>query len=44
MRGQYGVVDHNNNVSRLLAGPPGAASGTPKVEGLFVPNNKQPAR
>jgi lipopolysaccharide export system protein LptA len=41
MRGQYGVVDLNNNVSRLLAGPPGAPNAS-KVEGLFVPNNKPP--
>ena len=45
MRGQYGVVDLNNNVSRLLAGPPGAAGGTPqKVEGLIMPNSKKPAQ
>jgi lipopolysaccharide export system protein LptA len=38
LKGQYGVVDLNNNVSRLLAGPPGGegpAAG--RVQGLIVP-------
>jgi hypothetical protein len=38
LKGQYGVVDLNNNVSRLLAGPPagdGPAAG--RVQGLIVP-------
>ena len=42
LRGQYAVVDTNNNVSRILAVPPDAAStsGGPRVEGLLVPNRK----
>jgi lipopolysaccharide export system protein LptA len=43
LRGQYGVVDTNNNVSRLLSAPPAArASGErpPRVEGLLVPRPK----
>ena len=41
LKGQYGVVDLNNNVSRLLAGPPGGegpAAG--RVQGLIVPRQK----
>lgn len=36
IRGQYAVVDLNNNISRMMAAPaaPGAAPG--RVEGLFV--------
>jgi lipopolysaccharide export system protein LptA len=42
LRGQYGVVDTNNNVSRVLATPPdtASASGGPRVEGLLIPNRK----
>jgi len=42
LRGQYAVVDTNNNVSRILAAPPdtASASGRPRVEGLLVPNRK----
>ncbi len=42
LRGQYAVVDTNNNVSRVLAVPPDTASssGRPRVEGLLVPNRK----
>ncbi len=42
LRGQYAVVDTNNNVSRVLAVPPdtASASGRPRVEGLLVPNRK----
>lgn len=42
LRGQYAVVDTNNNVSRILAVPPdtASASGGPRVEGLLVPNRK----
>jgi lipopolysaccharide export system protein LptA len=46
LRGQYGVVDLNNNVSRLLNAPPGApASEGPKtqVHGLLVPRPKPDA-
>lgn len=38
LRGQYGVVDLNNNVSRLLSGPPSSTAPTGgRVEGLLVP-------
>jgi lipopolysaccharide export system protein LptA len=42
MKGRYAVVDLNNNVSRLLPGPPGAtlASGTGRVQALIVPRQK----
>lgn len=38
LRGQYGIVDTNNNVSRLLNAPPSAqlAGTPPRVEGLLV--------
>jgi lipopolysaccharide export system protein LptA len=36
LRGEYGVVDLNRNVSRLLSAPPGAAESGP-VKGLIVP-------
>jgi lipopolysaccharide export system protein LptA len=39
LRGQYGIVDTNNNVSRLLSAPPSArlTGGAPaRVEGLLV--------
>ena len=41
-RGQYGVVDLNNNVSRLLSAPPSAAltESHPRVQGLLVPRPK----
>jgi lipopolysaccharide export system protein LptA len=45
LRGQYAVVDLNNNVSRLLSTPPTAAmtAGKPaRVEGLLVPRQKPP--
>ena len=42
LRGQYGVVDLNNNVSRLLSAPPSAAltESHPRVQGLLVPRPK----
>jgi lipopolysaccharide export system protein LptA len=42
LRGQYGVVDLNNNVSRLLSAPPSAAltEARPRVQGLLVPRPK----
>lgn len=46
LRGQYGVVDLNNHVSRLLSAPPSAklTSGPPpRVEGLIVPRQKPAA-
>jgi len=43
IRGQYAVVDLNNNVSRMMptAGKPGAASS--RVEGLFIRQNQSDA-
>lgn len=42
LRGQYGVVDTNNNVSRLLSAPPSArlTESKPRVEGLLMPRQK----
>ena len=42
LRGQYGVVDLNNNVSRLLSAPPSAklTDKRPRVEGLLMPRQK----
>lgn len=43
LRGQYGVVDLNNNVSRLLSGPPSARlteGHRERVAGLLVPRPK----
>jgi lipopolysaccharide export system protein LptA len=37
MRGQYGVVDLNKNVSRLLSGPPGDPARRTPVQGLVIP-------
>jgi lipopolysaccharide export system protein LptA len=45
LRGQYGVVDLNNHVSRLLSAPPNAklTEGKPaRVEGLVVPRRGTP--
>ncbi len=39
LRGQYAVVDMNNNTSRLLSAPPGG-SPSGRVEGLIVPRPK----
>ena len=43
LRGQYGVVDLNNNVSRLLSAPPGGAAPRAPVQGLIIPRTKPPA-
>jgi lipopolysaccharide export system protein LptA len=46
LRGQYGVVDLNNNVSHLLSAPPGAQATEgppPRVQGLLVPRPKPAA-
>ena len=46
LRGQYAVVDLNNNVSRLLSAPPSAqvTQGKPaRVQGLLIPRPKPPA-
>jgi len=44
LRGQYGVVDLNNNVNRLLSTPPSAklteGSSTPRVAGILMPRPK----
>jgi lipopolysaccharide export system protein LptA len=42
MRGQYGVVDLNKNVSRLLSAPPGDLTRRAPVQGLVIPRGKQP--
>jgi lipopolysaccharide export system protein LptA len=47
LRGQYGVVDLNKNIYRLLGAPPSETltSGRPtRVEGLFVPSQQGPAQ
>ena len=43
VRGQYAVMDLNNNISRMMPAP--AAPGTPagRVEGLFVRQEQPPA-
>jgi lipopolysaccharide export system protein LptA len=46
LRGQYAVVDLNNNVSRLLSAPPSTqlTEGKPaRVQGLLVPRQKPAA-
>jgi lipopolysaccharide export system protein LptA len=46
LRGQYAVVDLNNNVSHLLSAPPSAqvTAGKPaRVQGLLVPRQKPAA-
>ncbi len=43
LRGQYGVVDLNNNISRLLSSPPSAKlteGSTPRVAGILMPRAK----
>ncbi|MBO0737616.1 MAG: hypothetical protein J2P48_13760, partial [Alphaproteobacteria bacterium] len=36
IRGQYAVVDLNNNISRLMPAPATPGAPAPRVEGLFV--------
>jgi lipopolysaccharide export system protein LptA len=46
LRGQYAVVDLNNNVSRILSAPPSAqlTQGKPaRVQGLLIPRQKPTA-
>ena len=46
LRGQYAVVDLNNNVSRLLSAPPSAQltqDKPPRVQGLLIPRQKPAA-
>src|SRR5260221_3506582 len=40
MRGQYGVVDLNKNVSRLLSSPPGDPTRRAPVQGLVIPRGQ----
>jgi lipopolysaccharide export system protein LptA len=40
MRGQYGVVDLNTNVSRLLSAPPGDSTRRAPVQGLVIPRSQ----
>jgi lipopolysaccharide export system protein LptA len=36
IRGQYAVVDLNNNISRMMTAPATPGTAVPRVEGLFV--------
>ena len=36
IRGQYAVVDLNNNISRMMSAPAAPGTAPPRVEGLFV--------
>jgi lipopolysaccharide export system protein LptA len=36
IRGQYAVVDLNNNISRMMAAPTAPGTAAPRVEGIFV--------
>jgi lipopolysaccharide export system protein LptA len=40
IRGQYAVVDLNNNISRMMTVPAATGTAAPKVEGLFVRQEK----
>jgi lipopolysaccharide export system protein LptA len=40
IRGQYAVIDLNNNVSRMMAAPSAPDSAPTRVEGLFVRQNQ----
>jgi lipopolysaccharide export system protein LptA len=42
VRGQYAVMDLNNNISRMMAAPSAPGAAPPRVEGLFV-RQDQPA-
>lgn len=47
LRGQYGVVDLNKSIYRLLGAPPSetlTSSRPTRVEGLFVPSQQGPAQ
>jgi lipopolysaccharide export system protein LptA len=47
LRGQYGIMDTNNNVARLLSAPPSAqlTGPRPRVQGLLIPHQQdQPAK
>jgi lipopolysaccharide export system protein LptA len=36
VRGEYAVMDMNNNISRMMAAPPAPSAAATRVEGLFV--------
>jgi lipopolysaccharide export system protein LptA len=40
LRGQYAVVDLNNNISRMMTAPGAPGASAPRVEGLFVRQDK----
>jgi len=43
IRGQYAVMDLNNNVSRMMAAPSAPDAAPTRVEGLFVRQNQAAA-
>jgi lipopolysaccharide export system protein LptA len=43
VRGQYAVVDLNNNISRMLTVPATAGAPAPRVEGLFIRQDSRAA-
>ena len=43
IRGEYAVMDLNNNISRMMAAPAGAGTATTPVQGLFVRQDQAPA-
>jgi lipopolysaccharide export system protein LptA len=43
IRGQYAVVDLNNNISRMMPAPAAPGAAPSRVEGLFVRQDKPPA-
>lgn len=40
IRGEYAVMDLNNNISRMMAAPAGSGTAPTRVEGLFVRQNQ----
>jgi lipopolysaccharide export system protein LptA len=40
IRGEYAVMDLNNNISRMMAAPAGQGTAPTRVEGLFVRQNQ----
>jgi len=43
IRGEYAVMDLNNNISRMMAAPARAGTATTPVQGLFVREDQTPA-
>lgn len=43
IRGEYAVMDLNNNISRMMAAPAGAGTAMTPVQGLFVRQDQAPA-